>query len=228
MNRTRKAWEDRTKGKTNFSDPFGSVKTLRKAREKRATGVRSHFPCAVVSEEINGDVHHQGATGGLVICRDNFIMVKLPYGISANDIRRATIDENGIQRNSLSVSAKKFKHTVFGMYAPIFQTLKWKPIAEPCEVRLLVQPPMKTRNFSALSYPRFDIDNYPKLLIDALKGREMLFRDDNIFISERIEFAKPVENGCVWLSCILIDEKDQNWLEKQVDFDWLAGRVANG
>ena len=50
----------------------------------------------------------------------------------------------------------------------------------------------------------------------------MLFKDDNIFVSEKIDFAEPTQDGCVWLSCILI--KETNWLEKKVDFDWLAGR----
>lgn len=51
----------------------------------------------------------------------------------------------------------------------------------------------------------------------------MLFKDDNIFVSDKIEFAEPVQDGCVWLSCILI--KEANWLNKKVDFDWLAGRL---
>ncbi|MCY3120994.1 NAD-dependent epimerase/dehydratase family protein [Acinetobacter baumannii] len=68
----------------------------------------------------------------------------------------------------------------------------------------------------------FDIDNYPKLLIDSVKGDGLLFKDDNIFISEQIKLAEPCEEGCVWLSCVFTDETD--WLSKTVDFDWLAGR----
>ncbi|ETQ05570.1 hypothetical protein P647_2442 [Acinetobacter baumannii UH12208] len=50
----------------------------------------------------------------------------------------------------------------------------------------------------------------------------MLFKDDNIFISEQIKLAEPCEEGCVWLSCVFTEETD--WLSKTVDFDWLAGR----
>ena len=180
------------------------------------------YPCSLKTEVIDKDSVHRGSTGGIIITGDNFITVKLPYGISANDIWRATIDENGKQRNSLSVGAKKFKKKVFDTYAPIFKALKWEALNQECEVRLMVQPPLKTRNYSIRSYPRFDIDNYPKLLIDSLKGMDLLFKDDNIFVSEKIEFAEPVQDGCVWLSCIFIEET--NWLEKKVNFDWLAGR----
>ena len=41
-----------------------------------------------------------------------YITIKLPYGLSANEIWRATIDQNGKQRNSLSVGAKKYKDKV--------------------------------------------------------------------------------------------------------------------
>ena len=43
-------------------------------------------------------------------------------------------------------------------------------------------------------------------------------------MKEKIEFAEPAEDGCVWLSCVFINET--NWLDKKVDFEWLAGRVA--
>lgn len=64
--------------------------------------------------------------------------------------------------------------------------------------------------------------SHPKLLIDSVKGDGLLFKDDNIFISEQIKLAEPCEEGCVWLSCVFTDETD--WLSKTVDFDWLAGR----
>ena len=133
-------------------------------------------------------------------------------------------EETGKQRNSLSLSAKKFKRRVFEIYAPIFKAMEWKAISKHCEIRLMVQPPRKVRSYSASTFPRFDIDNYPKLLIDSLKGSELLYKDDNIFVKEKIEFAEPIENGCVWLSCVFISET--NWLDKKIDFDWLAGRVA--
>ena len=133
-----------------------------------------------------------------------YITIKLPYGLSANEIWRATIDQNGKQRNSLSVGAKKYKDKVQKQYGPMFRALKLKAIDQLCEIRLIVQPPLKTRSYSAKTYPRFDIDNYPKLLIDSVKGDGLLFKDDNIFISEQIKLAEPCEEGCVWLSCVLL------------------------
>ena len=218
----RHLWEDFTKHK--FGLDFDGPKTQRKARERRALEKKVVAPCSVTTSELNNDVCHQGSTGGFIITGENFITVKLPYGISANDIWRATIDTNtGKQRNSLSLSAKKFKRRVHEIYAPIFKAMKWKAISQQCEVRLMIQPPRKNRSYSASTYPRFDIDNYPKLLIDSLKGSELLFKDDNIFVKEKIEFAEPTENGCAWLSCVFIDET--NWLDKKVNFDWLAGRA---
>ena len=219
----RSAWDMWSKNNIGrFSDPFEVKKTNRPARERRALGSEIVYPCSLKTEVIDQDSVHRGSTGGIIITGDNFITVKLPYGISANDIWRATIDENGKQRNSLSVGAKKFKKKVFDTYAPIFKALKWEALNQECEVRLMVQPPLRIKNYSAKTYPRFDIDNYPKLLIDSLKGTELLYKDDNIFVSEKIEFAEPVQDGCVWLSCIFI--KETNWLEKKVNFDWLAGR----
>ena len=219
----RSAWDMWSKNNIGrFSDPFEVKKTNRPARERRALGSEIVYPCSLKTEVIDQDSVHRGSTGGIIITGDNFITVKLPYGISANDIWRATIDENGKQRNSLSVGAKKFKKKVFDTYAPIFKALKWEALNQQCEVRLMVQPPLRIKHYSAKTYPRFDIDNYPKLLIDSLKGMDLMFKDDNIFVSEKIEFAEPVQDGCVWLSCIFIEET--NWLEKKVDFEWLAGR----
>lgn len=221
--RKRSAWDMWSKNNIGrFSDPFEVKKTNRPARERRALGSEIVYPCSLKTEVIDQDSVHRGSTGGIIITGDNFITVKLPYGISANDIWRATIDENGKQRNSLSVGAKKFKKKVFDTYAPIFKALKWEALNQQCEVRLMVQPPLRIKHYSAKTYPRFDIDNYPKLLIDSLKGMDLMFKDDNIFVSEKIEFAEPVQDGCVWLSCIFIEET--NWLEKKVDFEWLAGR----
>ena len=219
----RSAWDLWSKNNIGrFSDPFEVKQTNRPARERRALGSEIVYPCSLKTEVVDQDSVHRGSTGGIIITGDNFITVKLPYGISANDIWRATIDENGKQRNSLSVGAKKFKKKVFDTYAPIFKALKWEALNQQCEVRLMVQPPLRIKNYSAKTYPRFDIDNYPKLLIDSLKGMDLMFKDDNIFVSEKIEFAEPVQDGCVWLSCIFIEQT--NWLEKKVDFEWLAGR----
>lgn len=56
-----------------------------------------------------GKIVYRGSTGGVIISGKQYITIKLPYGLSANEIWRATIDQNGKQRNSLSVSAKSIK-----------------------------------------------------------------------------------------------------------------------
>ncbi|MEX7543292.1 RusA family crossover junction endodeoxyribonuclease [Acinetobacter baumannii] len=185
------------------------------------TAAEAENPEKSIPQAINHTIY-RGSTGGVIISGKQYITIKLPYGLSANEIWRATIDQNGKQRNSLSVGAKKYKDKVQKQYGPMFRALKLKAIDQLCEIRLIVQPPLKTRSYSAKTYPRFDIDNYPKLLIDSVKGDGLLFKDDNIFISEQIKLAEPCEEGCVWLSCVFTEETD--WLSKTVDFDWLAGR----
>ncbi|HCU74638.1 MAG TPA: crossover junction endodeoxyribonuclease RusA [Acinetobacter baumannii] len=201
-----------------------SVSLLNNRHKKQKTSSSKHvfFPCQLEKENDGENSIYRGSTGGVIISGKQYITIKLPYGLSANEIWRATIDQNGKQRNSLSVGAKKYKDKVQKQYGPMFRALKLKAIDQLCEIRLIVQPPLKTRSYSAKTYPRFDIDNYPKLIIDSVKGDGLLFKDDNIFISEQIKLAEPCEDGCVWLSCVFTDETD--WLSKTVDFDWLAGR----
>ncbi|SST06202.1 Uncharacterised protein [Acinetobacter baumannii] len=196
----------------DFSVSSGNNKVK---KHKASSNKHVFFPCHVEKENDGENSVYRGSTGGVIIFGKQYITIKLPYGLSANEIWRATIDQNGKQRNSLSVGAKKYKDKVQKQYGPMFRALKLKAIDQLCEIRLIVQPPLKTRSYSAKTYPRFDIDNYPKL--DGL-----LFKDDNIFISEQIKLAEPCEEGCVWLSCVFTDETD--WLSKTVDFDWLAGR----
>ncbi|MDH2493664.1 RusA family crossover junction endodeoxyribonuclease [Acinetobacter baumannii] len=198
-----------------------SVSLVHDKPKKQKTSSNKHvfFPCHVEKENEGENTIYRGSTGGVIISGKQYITIKLPYGLSTNEIWRATIDQNGKQRNSLSVGAKD---KVQKQYGPIFRALKLKAIDQLCEIRLIVQPPLKTRSYSAKTYPRFDIDNYPKLIIDSVKGDGLLFKDDNIFISEQIKLAEPCEDGCVWLSCVFTDETD--WLSKTVDFDWLAGR----
>ncbi|AIY36965.1 hypothetical protein BA71_02145 [Acinetobacter baumannii LAC-4] len=203
----------------NFNDSFSPVKSK---KQKSPSSKHVFFPCHVDKENDGENSIYSGSTGGVIISGKQYITIKLPYGLSANEIWRATIDQNGKQRNSLSVGAKKYKDKVQKQYGPMFRALKLKAIDQLCEIRLIVQPPLKTRSYSAKTYPRFDIDNYPKLIIDSVKGDGLLFKDDNIFISEQIKLAEPIEDGCVWLSCVFTDEID--WLSKTVDFDWLAGR----
>lgn len=205
-----------------FKDFNVSASPDKRKKQKTSSSKHVFFPCHL-EKEIDGEKSiYRGSTGGVIISGKQFITIKMPYGLSANEIWRATIDQNGKQRNSLSVGAKKYKDKVHKQYGPMFRALKLKAIDQLCEIRLIVQPPIKTRSYSAKTYPRFDIDNYPKLIIDSVKGDSLLFKDDNIFISEQIKLAEPCEEGCVWLSCVFIDETD--WLSKNVDYDWLAGR----
>jgi hypothetical protein len=45
-------------------------------------------------------------------------------------------------------------------------------------------------------------------------------------VKEKIEFAEPTEDGCVWLSCVFINET--NWLDKKVNLTGLLGELHNG
>ncbi|MCE6577287.1 RusA family crossover junction endodeoxyribonuclease, partial [Acinetobacter baumannii] len=168
----------------DFSVSLGNEKTK---KQKSSPSKHVFFPCRVEKENDGENSIYRGSTGGVIISGKQYITIKLPYGLSANEIWRATIDQNGKQRNSLSVGAKKNKDKVQKQYGPMFRALKLKAIDQLCEIRLIVQPPLKTRSYSAKTYPRFDIDNYPKLLIDSVKGDGLLFKDDNIFISEQIK-----------------------------------------
>lgn len=174
----------------DFSVSSGNDKVK---KHKASSNKHVFFPCHVEKENDGENSVYRGSTGGVIIFGKQYITIKLPYGLSANEIWRATIDQNGKQRNSLSVGAKKYKDKVQKQYGPMFRALKLKAIDQLCEIRLIVQPPLKTRSYSAKTYPRFDIDNYPKLLIDSVKGDGLLFKDDNIFISEQIKLAEPCE-----------------------------------
>lgn len=199
-------------------------RTHRKSRERRATDVKAVVNCSVTTQSIGHDRLHTGANGAMVIEGENYIAVKLPYGLSTNDIWRLQTDSKGKPCVGLTPDAKYFKQRVYRLYAPILRALGWKPTSRACKVRLIVQPPKKTQSYSATKYPRYDIDNYSKILIDSLKGSDLLFKDDNVFIQEKVQLAEPTVGGCVWLSCVFLTET--NWLDKKVDFEWLAGRQA--
>lgn len=205
------------------ADPFQTQKTKREARQKRALNIKRILPFYCNSQEIDGEMHHVTNMNAHMIVGQNYVALKMPYGLSLNDIWRATIDERGVQRNSLSVAAKSYKLNIVNMYEPLVHHIDFEKINELCEIRIIAQPPLKTRNYTAKSYPRFDIDNYPKIILDSLKG--LIFKDDNIFIHEQIKLAEPVEDGCVWVSCIFMQESDTNWVEEPINFDWLTGRA---
>lgn len=212
------------KGNIDGLEEEGDKRTHRKARERRSTDVKTVVQCPITTQSMGLDRLHTCSNGGMVIQGEEYIAVKLPYGISTNDIWRLQTDSKGKHSVGLSDEAKYFKQRVYRMYAPILRALGWKPTNRPCEVRLIVQPPKKLQSYSASKYPRYDIDNYSKILIDSLKGIDLLFKDDNVFVKEKVQLAEPITGGCVWLSCVFIGET--NWLDKKVDFDWLAGRQA--
>ncbi|WP_288401708.1 RusA family crossover junction endodeoxyribonuclease [uncultured Acinetobacter sp.] len=212
------------KGNIDGLEEEADKRTHRKARERRSTDVKTVVQCPITTQSMGLDRLHTCSNGGMVIQGEEYIAVKLPYGISTNDIWRLQTDSKGKPSVGLSDEAKYFKQRVYRMYAPILRALGWKPTNRPCEVRLIVQPPKKLQSYSASKYPRYDIDNYSKILIDSLKGIDLLFKDDNVFVQEKVQLAEPITGGCVWLSCVFIGET--NWLDQKVDFDWLAGRQA--
>ena len=87
---------------------FHQIMTKLKAKTSSCKHV--FFPCRVEKNEgENGENTIYRSTGGVIISGKQYITIKLPYGLSANEIWRATIDQNGKQRNSLSVGAKNIK-----------------------------------------------------------------------------------------------------------------------
>ena len=125
--------------------------------------------------------------------------------------------------NVLSFPARKYKKRVFDRFAPLFKSINWQNLNQLCEARIVVQPPCKSNNYSNKTYPRYDVDNYSKPVLDCLKGKELLFSDDRIFVSEKVEFAQPYQDGRVWLSCVNLDDVD--WLNREVPHQWLSGSV---
>jgi crossover junction endodeoxyribonuclease RusA len=149
---------------------------------------------------------------------DLSVILRLPYPISANQLWRSNNDTN-----ILSKAAKQYRKRVHAMYLPLLQAIGWKPINIPMEARLLIQPPTRQKDYSINTYPRYDVDNYSKPILDCLKSStagDVLFRDDRLFVREQIRFAQPVDDGCVWVSCIYLKD---DWLQKKVDLDWLSG-----
>lgn len=228
MSRTTSTFNfSRRKNKRFSLDELFPAKTKRAAREKKVLHVPRHTALDYVGEVIDGENCYISTQGGHIVVGQDHVLIKLPYGISANDIWRASLDSRtGQQRNSLSLNAKNYKRTVTQIYEPLLKAIGYNRVSALSEVRLVVQPPKSTKKYSEVTYPRFDIDNYPKLLIDSLKG--LVFKDDNIFIVHQTVFAKPVQDGCVWLSCIVKKNPEEiQWLDHEVNFDWLAGRSAS-
>lgn len=194
----------------------------RPARRNRANHQLRVRPCAVATEQALDGVIYQSNSGAWLKLTDSAVIVCMPYPISANALWRATRSKtNDMETNILSQSARRFKREVFNQFAPLLKAIGWTPLNKLCEARIVVQPPTKAKTYSNATHPRYDVDNYSKPVLDALKGQGLLFSDDRIFISEKVEFAQPVPHGRVWLSCVAVGDVD--WLHRSVPHDWLAG-----
>lgn len=150
---------------------------------------------------------------------DKGVVIRLPHPVSANVMWRSHDSTN-----ILSKAARAYKKRVHAMYLPLLQAIGWVHINAPLEVRLMIQPPEKTKNYSVDTYPRYDVDNYSKPILDSIKSSDagmVLIKDDRLFVREGVRFARPAGDGYVWVSCIYSRD---NWLQQSVDFDWLGGR----
>lgn len=167
----------------------------------------------------DGSILYTTHAGAWMKVSDTGIIVRVPYPITANQIWR-----NHDNNTMLSESARKYRRAVHAMYAPLLAAICWRPYSGLIGARIIVQPPSKTKNFSILTHPRYDVDNYSKPLLDALKcNREltMIYRDDRLILEEDVRFAEPVEAGCVWLGFRML--QDTNWLQRKPDIKWLSG-----
>lgn len=194
----------------------------RPARAKRATNPKPKKIrlCAVVKTQVIDGTVYEGNNGAWLKVTDKAVIVRVPNPVSTNRMWRASD-----HANHLSEEARAYKTKVFRLLAPLLAAIGWQSLTELCEARLIVQPPSKLKNYSNKTHPRYDVDNYSKPVLDALKGMQMLFKDDNIFISESVVFAEPVPNGCVWVSCVRLDDRQTDWMHTEVNMDWLGGRV---
>ena len=212
-----------TKAYENYQPPDFKL-AGRPARVRRATTTRMVHSCAVVTSVVDDGVIYQSTTGAWMKVSANAVVVCLPYPVSANVLWRASKSKvNDTQTNVLSFPARKYKKRVFDQFAPLFKSINWQNLNQLCEARIVVQPPCKSNNYSNKTYPRYDVDNYSKPVLDCLKGKDLLFSDDRIFVSEKVEFAQPYQDGRVWLSCVSLDDVD--WLNREVPHQWLSGSV---
>lgn len=195
----------------------------RPARAKRATNPKPKKirPCAVVKTQVIDGTVYEGNNGAWLKVTDKAVIVRIPNPVSTNQMWRASAE----QKNVLSRVAREYKAKVFRLIAPLLLAIGWQSLNELCEARLVVQPPSKSRSYSNKTHPRYDVDNYSKPVLDALKGMQMLFKDDNIFIRETVAFAEPVPNGCVWVSCVRLDADQTDWMHAGVNMDWLGGHA---
>lgn len=211
-----------SKLRLSISDAVALGLCEKEPTKKRVPTQRLRFksvPKGVVSKtHVANGVIHELCDAWLRV-EDMSVTLRLPYPISANALWRSSNDTN-----ILSKAARQYRKRVHAMYLPLLQAIGWKAINTPMEVRLLVQPPARQKDYSVNTYPRYDVDNYSKPILDCLKSStagDVLFKDDRLFVREQIRFAYPVDDGCVWVSCIYLQD---DWLQKKVDLDWLGGR----
>lgn len=194
----------------------------RPARQRRATAPKRFRPCILITSQQPDGTVYQSHSGAWLKITSNAVIVCMPYPISANALWRASRSKStDTQTNILSEPARRFKSEVRALFAPLFLAMQWEPLNNLCEARIVVQPPTKPKKYTNKTHPRYDVDNYSKPVLDSLKGMDLLFSDDRIFVSEKVELAEPVRDGRVWLSCVRVENTD--WLNREVPHNWLAG-----
>lgn len=206
------------------TDPFEDASNPFVPRRRRKTAepvAVMRLPRQLINETpvANGTLYQTRQNAWLLVARDGGCVIRLPYPVTANMIWRHHND-NTMQ----SEAARAYKRNVRELYAGLLATLGWQPYSGMLECRLMIQPPAKERNFTALTHPRYDVDNYSKPILDSIKGKGMFCRDDRLFLREQVRFAAPIADGCAWLSCMPIDES--GWLHRAVDLDWLIGAAG--
>lgn len=184
------------------------------------------LPCKVIKSEMPEGILYESEAGAWMLVSDDAVVLKLPYPISTNMMWRAARSKTNPNKetNILSVAARAYKRKVRELYEPLFKALNWKCLDWLADCRIQIQPEKKRFTFSNVTHPRYDIDNYSKPLLDALKT--LLFTDDRVFISQQLRLAEPVDGGLVWLSCIKAKEAD--WMHEKVSSAWLIGGDLNG
>lgn len=196
----------------------------RKSFVKDTKRAPARMPKQLIQESPmeDGSILYTTHAGAWMKVSDVGIVLRLPYPITANQIWR-----NHDNNTLLSESAKKFRRHVHSLYAPLLAAICWRPYTGLIGARIIIQPPSREKNFSVMTHPRYDVDNYSKPLLDALKSNKelvMVFRDDRLVLEEDVRFAHPVEAGCAWMGFRVLDDADTNWLERKPDLNWLAGK----
>lgn len=199
---------------------FGRKAFVRNASDRKREMQR--LPRQLIQESPMEDgILYTTHAGAWMKVSDSGVVLRVPYPITANQIWR-----NHDDNTTLSESARKFRRAVHVMYAPLLSAICWRPYTGLIAARIMIQPPSKQKNFSVMTHPRYDVDNYSKPLLDALKcNREltMIYRDDRLVLEEDVRFAEPVEAGCAWMGFRVLRDNEINWLQRKPDLKWLSG-----